>query len=196
MRLGFANASMKYVLFVILAWASNNSVNAQDTFMRHKLVFDGLGVFPISGYKADEYSPGPGIRAGYEFRLHKYIATDLGWTAAWLPGTSCSRNGCTYPRYQNQLIDYGLRGVLPLSQRVELSLGIGGGYIWFDKASGDSPYSNSSLLQSSAKITVAIDRSRHFSMSLGIRALRDVGRPTQQWLSTGAGISYNFGRVQ
>ena len=187
----------RHLLLLIFVGGFAGTLAAQGSVMRHKLELDGAGVFPVSGYKAEEYSVGPGLRAGYELRLQKHIAADIGWTAAWLRGTSCSRFGCTYPRYQNRLVDYGLRGVLPLAQdRVELSVGLGGGYIWFDQSSGDSPYSNSSLLQYSVETTVAIDRSRRIRMAFSIRAWRDVGRPTQQWLSTAAGISYGFSRMQ
>jgi len=187
----------RHMLTLVLVLASVDVLHAQDAIMRQKLEFDGTGLFPVSGYKADEYSVGPGFRVGYELRLHKHVAADAGWTAAWLDGTSCSRYGCDYPRYQNRLLDFGLRGVLPLQGgRVELSLGIGGGYIWFDPASGDSYFSNTTLLQYSGKMAVAIDRNRHVRLDFSLRMWRDVGRPTQQWLATSAGISYGFGRVQ
>jgi hypothetical protein len=181
-----------YPLLFLCAFAG--TLTAQTSVTRHRLELDSAGVFPVGGYKADEYSAGPALRAGYELRLRQYLAVDLGWTSAWLPGTSCSRFGCDYPRYQNRLLDYGLRGVLPLAQdRVELSVGLGGGYIWFNKTSGDSGYYNGSLLQYSAKATVALDRSKHIRMGFSVRTWRDLGRPIQQWLSTAVGISYGFG---
>lgn len=106
---------------------------------------------------------------------------------------SCGRLGCTHPRDGLKLLDYGVRGVLPLAaDRVELSIGIGGGHIWYSRESGDS-YFNDALLQYSGKATVALDSSKRFRIGLTIRAWRDVGRPSQQWLSTGAIVSYGFG---
>ncbi len=86
---------------------------AQDGAARHSLEVGGSGVYPISGWKASEYSAGPGLHAGYELRLWKYVAADAGWTGSWLPGTSCSRYGCEHPRGEVSYLDYGLRGIVP-----------------------------------------------------------------------------------
>ena len=182
-------------VFVALA-AFPGILAAQAHVTRHTLEFDSVGLFPIGGYKADAYSAGPGLRGGYEFRLQRYVTADVGWTAAWAPGTACDRFGCTHPRYQNRLLDYGLRGVLPLGRgRVEVSAGFGGGYIWFSPSS-DSYYYNGSLLQYSAKGTVALNGSRRARLGLTVRAWRDTGRPTQQWLTTAVGVSYGFGGLR
>lgn len=163
---------------------------------RYKVQLGATGVFPVTGFLADEYSPGPGLRAGGEVRLHRFVAVDAGWTGAWMPGTECSRFGCEHPRYENRLIDYGLRGVIPMSHRgAELSLGVGGGYIWFDRSSF-AQYYNSALLQLSVELSVPIGASERFRLESSTRYWRDLGRPIQQWVAIGLGVSYNFGRLR
>jgi hypothetical protein len=182
---------------LLLIWSAGVSC-AQIPIPRFDVGIDAAGVFPISGFKAEEYSSGPALRVGGEFRLHRYLALDAGWTSAWLATNyDCSRFGCTYSRLGNQLLDYGVRGVLPLKGgRVELSAGVGGGYIWYNSASGDSYYYNGSLFQYSGKATVALNRNGRWRANLTVRTWRDVGRPVQVWLSTAAGISYGFGSVR
>jgi len=171
---------------------------AQIPIPRLSAEIDAAGLVPVGGYKAEEYSSGPGLRAGGEFRLNRYLAVDAGWTGAWMATDyNCSRFGCANSRLENKFLDYGLRGVLPLaSGRVELSIGIGGGYIWFDKLSNDASYYNGSLLQYSGKVAAGLDRNGHWRANFTVRTWRDLGRPIQQWLSTAAGISYGFGGVR
>jgi len=167
---------------------------AQDGETRHNLEVGGSGVYPIGGYWASEYSAGPALHAGYGLRLHKYLAAEGGWTGSWLPGTSCSRYGCEHPREQVGFLDYGLRGIVPVaSGRVELSAGLGGGYVWFGP---DNHYYNSSLLQYSGRATVALDRHQHFRVGFTVRTWRDTGRPIQQWLSTTVSVFYGFGKMR
>jgi len=167
---------------------------AQDGVARHSLEVGGSGLFPVSGWKASEYSAGPGLHAGYQLRLQKYVAVEGGWTGSWLPGTSCSRYGCEHPRGEVGFLDYGLRGIVPVDAgRVELSAGLGGGYIWFGPDDRDF---NSSLLQYSGRATVAIDHRRHFRLGFTVRTWRDLGRPIQQWLSTTVSLIYGLGEVR
>ena len=177
---------------------SAGALSAQDPVSRATVELDAAGVFPIGGFKAEEYSSGPGLRVGGEFRLHRNLVAEIGWTSAWMATDyDCSRFGCSYSRLENKFLDYGLRGVLPLAGgRVELSVGVGGGYIWFDKTSGDNYDYNGSLFHYSGKAAVALDRNHRWRVNFTVRAFRDLGRPVQQWLSTAAGISYGFGSVR
>ena len=168
---------------------------AQDGETRHNLEVGGGGVYPIGGWLASEYSAGPALHAGYQLRLLKYLAAEGGWTGSWLPGTSCSRYGCEHPLGRVGFLDYGLRGIVPVAAgRVELSAGLGGGYIWYGP--GDAPYYNGSLLQYSGRATVAVDRRRHFRVGFTVRTWRDTGSPIQQWLSTTVSVFYGFGKVR
>ena len=190
-------ARLPILLLSFSLGGSAGALSAQVPISRANVEIDAAGVFPVNGFKAEEYSTGPGLRVGGELRLHRNLVAEGGWTGAWMATYyNCSRFGCSYSRLENKVLDYGMRGVLPLAGgRVELSLGVGGGYIWFDSASGDNYY-NGSLLQYSGKAAVALDRNGHWRINLALRTWRDLGRPIQQWLSTAAGISYGFGTVQ
>jgi hypothetical protein len=190
--------SMKHLpllsLFLVFSAAT---LPAQIPIPRANAEIDAAGVSPVGGYLANAYSSGPGLRAGGDFRVTKYLAADAGWTGAWMSlDNGCKYPPCSYPQLENKFLDYGLRGVLPLAGgRVEFSVGVGGGYIWFDRTSGDS-YHNGTLFQYSGKAAVALDRSGHWRVNLTVRTWRDLGSPIQQWLSTAAGISYGFGTVR
>ena len=180
----------RYLVFLVFL----RILAAQDGETRHNLEVGGGGVYPVGGYWASEYSAGPALHAGYELRLLKYLAAESGWTGAWLPGTSCSRYGCEHPVGRVGFLDYGLRGIVPVaSGRVELSAGLGGGYVWFGP---DDHYYNGSLLQYSGRATVAVDRHRHFRVGFTVRTWRDTGSPIQQWLSTTVSVVYGFGKVR
>ena len=163
---------------------------AQTVVARHNLEIGGGGVFPVGGYLADYYSPGPAGRAGYELRLFRPVGAEVGITEAGLPGTSCSRFGCDHPRETLKLLDYGLRAHLTRG-RVDLSAGAGGGQIWYEYG---TPFNNASLFQYSGKAAIGLDRGNHFQLALTIRTWRDLGRPTQEWLSTTASFIFAFGR--
>jgi hypothetical protein len=177
---------------------SGGTLSAQVPITRTNIEIDAAGVFPVDGFKAEEYSTGPGLRVGGEFRFHRNLVAEGGWTGMWMATYyDCSHSGCSYSRLENKFLDYGLRGVLPLvGGRVEISLGVGGGHIWFDSASGDNNYYNGSLFQYSGKAAVGLDRDGHWRVNFTVRAWRDISRPIQQWLSTAAGISYGFGTVR
>jgi hypothetical protein len=163
-------------------------LNAQNA-MRHAVTLDTGGMIPLSGWKTIAYSAGPALRTGYEIRLATFFAAEAGWTRAWMRGTTCNRFGCEHPRRQLRLVDFGLRGVAPLaSGRIELSIGMGGGHAWLSDS-----YLNELLLQYSARATVAVDSPNRFRVGATIRTWRDLGRPTQQWLSVTAGVTYGFG---
>ena len=161
---------------------------------RHNLEVGATGIFPVNGYIANEYSAGPGWRPGYELRLLKPLGAEVGWTESWPLGTSCDRFGCTYPRETLKLLDYGLRGHILLGGgRVDLSVGAGGGYVWHPE---DAFYKNGALFQYSGKAAIALDHRGRFRISFTVRLYRDLGRPTQQWLSTTGSFIYGFGGMR
>jgi len=75
---------------------------------------------------------------------------------------------------------------------VELSAGLGGGYVWFGP---DNHYYNGSLLQYSGRATGGCRSSPALSRGLTVRTWRDTGSPIQQWLSTTVSVVYGFGKV-
>ena len=164
---------------------------AQDDVTRHNLEIGGGGIFPVLGYKTDEYSAGPAGRAGYEFRFIKPLGAEIGITEAGLPFAECDKFGCTYPRETLRFLDYGIRGHFSRG-RFDLSAGLGGGYIWFQRF---APFPNESLLQYSAKAAIAVDHRGRFRIAFTVRTWRDLGRPTQQWLSTTGSLVLGLGRL-
>lgn len=79
-----------------------------------------------------------------------------------------------------------------VADRVELSVGSGGGYIWYDRGFENS-FLDSALLQYSGKATFAFDHRKRFRLGFTVRTWRDLGRPTQQWLSTTGSVVYGIG---
>jgi hypothetical protein len=172
--------------FVLLA----SALWAQDATL-HNLEIGGGGVFPLSGYKADQYSAGPAGHAGYELRILRPLGAEAGFTEAGLPGTSCDRFGCTHPRQTLKFLDYGLRGHLMLDDgRIDLSLGLGAGYVWHEYR---SYFGNGPMLQYSGRVAVALDSRKRFRIAVTLRTWRDIGRPTEQWLSTTGSLIFGFG---
>src|SRR4051794_34173376 len=83
---------------------------------RHNIEVAAAGVFPVGRYQTGVYSPGPGWHISYELRLSKRLGAEAGFTEGWLVGTdTCNRFGCAYSRQTLKLLDYGLRGVVPLA---------------------------------------------------------------------------------
>jgi hypothetical protein len=182
------------LIFIV---ASAEILGAQSGSARHDFDFGATGIFPVSGYRTASYSAGPGWRGGYELRIMKHLGADVGFTEGWPVITDCERLGCTYSRQSLKLLDYGLRGVAPIAAgRIELSIGLGGGYVWHPHGFSGRFGPNQALLQYSGKAAFALTRSRRIRVTFGLRTWRDLGRPTQQWLSTAAGLSYGFGQVQ
>jgi hypothetical protein len=168
-------------LLAIHAWAQT----------LHNLEVGAAGLFPLSGSRTTDYSAGAGWHPGYELRFLRPVGAEIGYTQAWLPGSSCNRFGCIHPIEPLKLLDYGLRGHLMLDDgRVDLSAGAGGGYVWYRY--GNS-FTNISLFQYSGKAAIALDHRKHFRIAFTLRAWRDLGRPTQQWLSTSGGLIFGFG---
>ena len=166
--------------------------------VRHELGFAAAGVFPAGGYLSNQYSAGPGWRAGYELGVWKYLAAETGFTEAWPVGTdTCNQFGCAYSRQPLKFLDYGLRGIVPLAVgRVELSLGVGGGYVWHKYGHSGRFGTNQPLFQYSAQAAFALDPQHRFRAIVTVRAWRDLGRPTQQWISTTGGFEVGFGRLR
>ena len=108
------------------------------------------------------YSAGPGWRSGSELRLMRHLSAEAGFTEAWpVANDICPSLGCipiTYSRQSLKLLDYGVRAVAPVAGgRLQLSVGLGGGYVWHSVI--DFPNRpNQALFQYSGKIAFALDR--------------------------------------
>lgn len=160
----------------------------------HNFEIGAAGVFPLSGFRTYDYEAGPGWRAGYEFRPAKHFAADAGFTQTWpITAENCGRFGCEYAREKLGLLDYGVRGILPVAQgRLELSVGIGGAYVWHPFGYSGPFGSDGALLQYSGKASFALSQQGRVRANVSVRGYRDLGRPTQQWLATTVGVSCGF----
>ena len=151
------------------------------------------GVFPQSGaYTVAPFHDGPTFSGEYEFGLHKFLAADIG-VENFLPNYDTgSRLGGAVSRERVTLLSFGLRGVLPLGGRAELFAGTGGAK---RGSSNDfNPYGNSLLWQLNGGVRLALDRAKHWRVGPTVRLYRDLGRPTEEWLSVTGEVGYRFGR--
>ena len=173
------------LLFTSVLWA-------QDGAKLHNLEIGGGGIFPVAGYIANNSHSGPAGMASYELRLLKPLGAEIGYLEGSVPGAVCSRFGCEYPRAALSLLNYGLRGHLCWRDcRLDVSLGVGGAYVWNESYQG---YADGTLFQYSAKVSVALDHSKHFRLAGTVRTYRDLGSPTQQWITTTGSFIFAFGK--
>ena len=162
--------------------------------LRQEVSVGAGALSPLSGYKAEDHTDGFDLRVGYQLRWKRHIGAEVGWTGAWPSRTEFGRDFEQMVRDRLQLVDYGLRGIVQIARdRVELSAGVGGGYIWYDQGSSNS-YLNGSLLQYSGRVAAPLNSRRRLWVGVTVRVWRDLGRPTQQWLSTSGDLTYRFGR--
>ena len=169
------------------------SVAASAQGLRQEVTVGAGALSPLSGFIADGRTTGFALRAGYQLRLKNHIGAEVGWTGAWPNRTEFGRYFDQVVLDRLQLVDYGLRGIVPVAgDRAELSAGVGGGYIWYDQGSSNS-YLNGSLLQYSGRVAAPLNSRRRLWIGITLRVWRDLGRPTQQWLSTTGDLTYRFG---
>jgi hypothetical protein len=178
----------------VLVLFATMSIAGSAQGLRQEVSVGAGALSPLSGFIADGRTTGFDLRVGYQLRLKNHIGAELGWTGAWPSRTEFGRDFDQVVRDRLQLVDYGVRGIVPVARdRVELSAGIGGGYIWYDQGPSNS-YLNSSLLQYSGRVAAPLNSRRRLWIGVTFRAWRDLGRPTQQWLSTTGDLTYRFGR--
>lgn len=154
------------------------------------------GAFPVAGSGTSAFHNGPSFAGEYELGLHKYVAATFGVENYLLPFDNYSRWGSTSTRERVTLMPFGLRGVVPVAGgRAELFAGVGGAQLWSSEYNLGQPYYGSNFLfHLNGGARIALDRAQHFRLGPTVRYYRDVGRPTQQWLSLSADFSYRFGR--
>jgi hypothetical protein len=152
--------------------------------------------FAAGGELTGAYHRGPSVTGEYEFGLHRFLAATVGVENYLLNVDQCTRFGCTQARERFTFMPFGLRGILPLAGgRTELFVGTGGARLWSTNYTfGSSFNANKILWQANGGFRVALDRARHFRLGPVFRLSRDLGRPTQQWLSITGELSYRFGR--
>jgi hypothetical protein len=184
---------MRTLVFLASLGLLADPLQAQYTAPLHNFEFGAAGVVPLNGYGTNGFNAGAGWRAGYQLRLLKHLGGEAGFTEAWpIAIDTCltATFTCFSSRQYLKLLDYGLRGVVPLAGgRVELSLGVGGGYVWNQWKT----YNNCALVQYSGKAAFALDRKGRVRVGFTLRLWRDLGRPTQQWISATGSVIVGLG---
>jgi hypothetical protein len=150
----------------------------------------------VSGYRTDAFHNGPSFSGEYEFGLHRFVAANIGVENFLLNFDTFSRFGTSTSRERVTLMPFGLRGIVPVAAgRVELFTGTGGAVLWSSEYNLAAGFEADKLLwHLNGGARIAIDRAKHFRVGPTVRLYRDLGRPTQQWVSVTADFSYRFGR--
>src|SRR4051812_7090088 len=124
---------MRILVLLCFFGALSAASDGQSTVPLHNFEVAGAAVFPLNGWRTFGYTSGAGWRTGYEFRPLRHLAADAGFTETWPAAIdTCSRFSpvCASSRQYLKLLDYGLRGIAPIAHgQVELSVGLGGGYV-------------------------------------------------------------------
>lgn len=181
------------VLFVPL---SIFTARAADPHLSSSTLTAGAGVgLPVSGYRTNAFHTGPSFVGEYEFGLHKYIAATVGVDNLVLPFDNYSRFETFTTHERVTLMPFGLRATVPLAVgRAELFAGAGAAYLWSSAYDLNNVYNASNFLfQLNGGARFALDNAKHFRLGPTVRFYRDLGRPTQQWLSISADLSYLVG---
>jgi len=119
----------------------------------------------------------------YGLRAFRYVQFDIGSALDYRGYEQCNRSGCEDVRRRLTFLAGGIRGVIPMSRRFEVSAGAGGGYVW-NQAYKDP------LLHFCGGIPGALDQARKLRVDVLARFLRDAGRPTQQYVLLTFGFTW------
>ena len=151
--------------------------------------------FPVGGELTSSFNRGASFAGEYEFGLHRFLAATIGVENYVLSSVNCDPRGCSTARERFTLMPFGLRGIIPIAGgRGELFAGTGGARLWSNSFLGGPFQQDNILWQFNGGFRIGLDRARHFRAGPTVRLNRDLGRPTQEWLSLTADFSYRFGR--
>ncbi len=186
---------MRAILIFLGIFTTLNTFAADTQFGSSTLTLGVGGAFPASGYRTNAFHNGPSFASDYEFGLHRFVAANIGVENFVLPFDVNSKFGISTTRERVTLMPFGLRGIIPLANdRVELLAGTGGAVLWSSEYNLDHPFQRHNILwQLNSGARIAIDRSKHFRIGPTVRYYRDLGRPTQQWISVTGELSFRFG---
>ena len=126
--------------------------------------------------------------------MFRYLAPAVG-LADFLPNyTDYGKYTTTVSRERVTLLSLGFRGILPLAHgRVELFAGPSAAHLWSSAYELTEGYlSPRWLFEVDGGGRVAIDRHRHFWIGPTARFTRDIGRPTQEWVSLTGDFGFRF----
>lgn len=181
---------MRFLCYIVLipslAWCQDSG--------RSSVTVGIGGGFPAGGYRTDASHNGTWFSAHYEFRVHRFVAAEIGVDNFLRGYDNVARVDLPGSTERSTFLPIGLRAIAPLDKgRFELFAGTGGGYVWHSFYELRSlPGGNTWLWQVNAGGRVAIGR--RFWAGPEVRLYRDLGRPTQEWVSLTGDFGYRFGR--
>ena len=186
---------MRAILIFLGIFTSLTSFAADTQFGSSTFTVGVGGAFPVSGYRTSGFHNGPSFVGDYEFGLHRFVAANIGVENFSLPYDVNSKFGMSTNRERVTLMPFGLRGIIPLADdHIELFAGTGAAVLWSSEYNLGHPFQRNNILwQLNSGARIAIDRSKHFRMGPTVRYYRDLGRPTQQWVSVTGELSFRFG---
>jgi hypothetical protein len=155
------------------------------------------GGFPTGGEltSTSQIPDSAAFSAGYEFRLFKYLAPEVG-VVNMIPDIPQNYKGYVLPSLRERvtLLSFGAHGILPLRQgRIELLAGAGGVHA-FTSNYYEFFYFNAArtIWQINGGGRIALDKRRRFWVGPTVRYSRDGGRPTQEWVSLTGDFGFRF----
>jgi hypothetical protein len=173
---------------------------AQDLRFGTSTATVGVGLVTRAGgdVAANAFNAGPSFTGEYEFGLDRYLSATIG-VENDLPVNNfynCGRLGCSATRERFTFLPFGMRGTLPLgSDRAEIFGGAGGARVWTDdpELGGFECFHCARVLaQINGGVRFRVGRQHRFYLWPVVRMSRDLGRPTQVWLSVTGNLSYRF----
>jgi len=161
---------------------------------RNTVTVGAGGGFPSGGYRTGAWSDSAAFSAGYEYRLFKYLAPEVGIVNLIPNMTNYTKFGSFTSRERVTLISLGARGIVPLmDNRIELFAGAGAVHVGSSDFNLTAGYHSPTwLLQVSGGGRMAIDHRHRFWIGPTVRFSRDAGRPTEEWVSLAADIALRF----
>lgn len=177
-------------LFLVLCAA----ISALGQSGRSTVLIGAGGGFPAGGYLTNQFANGPAFAVTYEFRLFRYFAPAVGVVNSLPTYTDREEYTTTVSRERVTLLSLGFRGVLPLGHgRVELFAGPGAAHVSSPVYELTEGYlSPSWLFEVDGGGRVAIGRGRRLWIGPTARFSRDIGRPTEEWVSLTADFGFRF----
>jgi hypothetical protein len=180
----------------LLMLTASNMVAADPQFGTSSVSLGADVAVPAGGYRTTAFHTGPAFAGEYEFRLHKFVGATIGAENYLLSVDQFGKFPLPATRERVTLMPFGLRGIVPFGDgRGELFAGTGGAALWTsDYTLGSSFERDKVLWHLNGGFRISLDRRQRFHVGPTVRHYRDLGRPTEQWVSLTAEFSYRFGR--
>jgi hypothetical protein len=177
-------------LFVCGCFPAATVVQAQATYPRQSLTAGVGGIFPVSGWVSGSFTDGPALNVEYGYRFWRYAQAEAGYSGAWPKQLIFTGHDSFIERQNLTFLSYGGRGILPLhGDRLLLSAGAGGGYLWDHQTFSSA---TTSLFQYSGRASYAIDSKQRYRFGATVRVWQSLGEEPQRWLTLTGDFTYSF----